>query len=198
MNINTLSNILANVDRLFHREEFKRSKPQNPNEVAEREMTTQDKIALAVTGALGTMWAVYFFAVFMGAWMIWQGSLSKQAFDPYPYAFLLFIGNIIQLLLMPLIMVSQNVQGRHAELRAEEAYKATLSSYHDAEYMMDHLAAIDTELLRHRELLIAIANAHGAVLPSDSEDGISVPLQRGDVLVTRSVFLQTTDDSESL
>jgi uncharacterized membrane protein len=197
MNSLNLNSILAQVDRLFRKEGFQRAKPQNPNEVAERELSTQDKIALAVTGALGTMWAVYFFAIFMGVWMFWQGSLSKTPFDPYPYAFLLFIGNIIQLLLMPLIMVSQNVQGRHAELRAEEQYKATLSSYHDAEYMMDHLAAIDTELLRHRQLLIDIAQSLGTVLPSDAEEGISVPLTSGATLITRAVHMQA-DDSDSL
>lgn len=176
MNTHNLTHILSQMDRLFRKDDFSRQKPQNPNEVAQRELDLQDRIAIAVTGALGTMWAVYFFALFMGAWMLWQGMLNKQAFDPYPYAFLLFIGNIIQLLLMPLIMVSQNVQGRHAELRAEEQFKATVSAYHDAEYMMDHLAAIDTELLRHRQLLLEIARHMGSQIPIDSEGGISVPI----------------------
>ena len=176
MNTKNLSHILNQVDRLFRRDAFARQKPQNPNDVARRELSVQDRIAIAVTGAIGTMWAVYFFALFMGIWMFWQGVLHKNAFDPYPYAFLLFIGNIIQLLLMPLIMVSQNVQARHAELRAEEQYKATLSAYNDAEYMMDHLAAIDTELLRHRQLLLEVAKRLGSDIPSDSEGGISVPI----------------------
>jgi uncharacterized membrane protein len=175
MNTKNLSHILTQVDRLFRKDSFKRQKPENPNEVARRELSLQDRIAVYVTGVLGTMWAVYFFAFFMGAWMLWQAALHKEAFDPYPYAFLLFIGNIIQLLLMPLIMVSQNVQGRHAELRAEEQYKATVSAYHDAEYMMDHLAALDTELLRHRQLLLEIARHMGTHIPTDAEGGISVP-----------------------
>lgn len=168
--------ILQKVDRLFHRADFARRHPLNPNLVAQKQLSLQDKLALWVTGALGTMYAVYFLATAMGLWMLWQFWLDDKAFDPYPFAFLLFLGNIVQLLLMPLIMVSQNVQARHAELRAEEQYKATLSSYHDAEYMMDHLAAIDCELLRHRELLIAIATAAGATVAPDADQGISVPL----------------------
>lgn len=195
---NSLTHILENVDRLFRRDSFSRTKPQNPNDVAEKELSTQDRIAIAVTGALGTMWAVYFFALFMGGWMLWQGWLHRQAFDPYPYAFLLFIGNIVQLLLMPLIMVSQNVQGRHAELRAEEQYKATLSSYHDAEYIMDHLAALDSELLRHRQLLLEIAKKLGSEIPGDSESGISVPLHIGEELVITRTIVVESDDSESV
>ena len=35
----------------------------------------------------------------------------------------LFISNLIQLLLLPLIMVGQNVQGRHSEARAEADFE---------------------------------------------------------------------------
>lgn len=172
----SLEELLQKVDRLFNRTDFARRQPLNPNIVAEKQLSAQDKIALWVTGALGTMYAVYFLAAAMGLWMCWQFVLNEKAFDPYPFAFLLFLGNIVQLLLMPLIMVSQNVQARHAELRAEEQYKATLSSYHDAEYMMDHLAALDCELLRHRELLIAIATTIGTTVAPEAEQGIAVPL----------------------
>lgn len=176
-----VSKVLQNMDRIFHRAGgFEREKPQNPNELARKQLSFQDKIALSVTSAVGTMYAVYFFAFAMAGWMFWQqGVLHEQAFDPYPFAFLLFIGNIVQLLLMPLIMVSQNIQGRHAELRAEEQYKTTVSSYHDTEYMMDHLAAIDTELLRHRQLLMDIATQLGTKIPTEMNAGITVPITAG-------------------
>jgi uncharacterized membrane protein len=149
----TPNELIHKVDKLFHRER-QRKAPENPNDVHEQTLSMQDKIAVWITGALGTMYAVYLFGLFMAAWMFWQTFiLHKNAFDPYPYAFLLFLGNIIQLLLMPLIMVGQNIQGRHAEVRTEEAFKATLASYHDAEHIIDHLAALDKELLSHRQML---------------------------------------------
>jgi uncharacterized membrane protein len=45
-------------------------------------------------------------------------------FDPYP-AFLLwlFISNMIQLFLMPLIMIGQNLQSHHEDVRAETDLK---------------------------------------------------------------------------
>jgi uncharacterized membrane protein len=115
-------------------------------------MGFQDKIALNVTTAVGTMYAVYLFAVWMGGWMIWQ-HYAAHKFDPYPFAFLLFLGNIIQLLLMPLIMVGQNIQGKHSELRADEEYHTTMSSYQDIEAILKHLDAQDQELLRQTKLL---------------------------------------------
>lgn len=127
--------------------------PENVNAKHRETLGTQDKIALFITTAVGTMYAVYFFAVFMLGWMLWQSFVSHSPFDPYPFAFLLFLGNIVQLLLMPLIMVGQNIQGRHSELRSEEEYKTTTSSYNDIETILKHLDAQDEELIRQSKLL---------------------------------------------
>jgi len=130
-----------------------RYEPQNINQKHKATFKIQDRMALGITSAIGTMYAVYFFAVFMLGWMIWQAYFTQKPFDPYPFAFLLFLGNIVQLLLMPLIMVGQNIQGRHAEIRAEEEYKTTMTSYHDIEHILAHLDAQDQELLKQTKLL---------------------------------------------
>jgi uncharacterized membrane protein len=132
---------------------FARHKPQNVNDRHRQSLTRQDRIALVITSAIGTMYAVYFFAIFMAGWMIWQTSIAHKPFDPYPFAFLLFIGNIIQLLLMPLIMVGQNILGRHAEIRSDEEYKTTISSFHDVESILARLDAQDKELLKQTKML---------------------------------------------
>jgi len=50
-------------------------------------------------------------------------------FDPYPaFVLWLFISNMIQIFLMPLIMVGQNLQGKHAEVRAENDYEINLKA----------------------------------------------------------------------
>ncbi|HEY9789263.1 MAG TPA: DUF1003 domain-containing protein [Candidatus Obscuribacterales bacterium] len=159
-----IHHLLQTVDKLFEQKR-QREKPQNSNDIQAEKLSFQDKVALWITGALGTMWAVYFFAVFMGVWMLWQSTLAHSAFDPYPFAFLLFLGNIVQLLLMPLIMVGQNIQASHAEVRADEQYKATMGSYQDAEHIMDHLSALDKELLLHRQLLCQLILTAGGALP---------------------------------
>lgn len=130
-----------------------RHKPENVNAKHKQSLKFQDRLALGITTAVGTMYAVYFFAVFMAGWMLWQGAVSHHPFDPYPFAFLLFMGNIVQLLLMPLIMVGQNIQGRHAEIRTDEEYKTTMTSYEDIEHIMQHLNAQDEEILKQTKLL---------------------------------------------
>jgi len=130
-----------------------RHHPKNVNAMHKNSLGMQDKIALVITSAVGTMYAVYFFALFMGGWMFWQSHLAHKPFDPYPFAFLLFLGNIVQLLLMPLIMVGQNIQGKHAELRAEEEFHTTKSSYRDIEHILERLDSQDRELLRQTKLL---------------------------------------------
>lgn len=128
----------------------------NPHKAVEARMSFQDRLALIITGAVGTMYAVYVFGAFMAAWMLVQVASGKSAFDPYPFAFLLFMGNIIQLLLMPLIMVGQNLQGRHSEARAEEEYKTVGKTFSDLETVMRHLDAQDKELVRQSGLLVAL------------------------------------------
>lgn len=130
-----------------------RHEPKNPNILHKKMLGLQDRIALTITTAIGTMYAVYFFALVMAGWMLWQSKFAAQPFDPYPFAFLLFLGNIIQLLLMPLIMVGQNIQNKHAEIRADEEYKTTKSSYRDIENILKHLDEQDKELLKQSKIL---------------------------------------------
>ncbi len=129
---------------------------RNPHREVEAAMSRQDRIALSITGAIGTMYAVYVFATFMAGWMLLQVVLGHGAFDPYPFAFLLFLGNIVQLLLMPLIMVGQNLQGRHAQARAEEEYRTVGKIFHDNEAALTHLDLQDRELLRQTKMLIGL------------------------------------------
>lgn len=139
----------------------KRHRPENINLKHKSNLKLQDRIALVITTAAGTMYAVYFFALFMAGWILWQSFLSKNPFDPYPFAFLLFIGNIIQLLLMPLIMVGQNLQGRHAEIRAEEEFKTTESSYRDIERILLHLDKQDKQMEKQLDLITKLSRDLG-------------------------------------
>jgi uncharacterized membrane protein len=132
---------------------------RNPRREVQAAMSRQDRIALFITGAIGTMYAVYALATIMAGWIMLQVALGQRAFDPYPFAFLLFLGNIVQLLLMPLIMVGQNLQGRHAEARAEEEYRTVAKVFHDSEAMLAHLDAQDRELLRQTRLLIGLVES---------------------------------------
>src|ERR1700736_3628641 len=80
-----------------------------------------DRLAVWITESVGTM---DFFLVILFWTLVWLGwnflAPTRLHFDPpMGFVFWLFISNVIQILLMPLIMVGQNIQGLHAEARAE-------------------------------------------------------------------------------
>lgn len=113
----------------------------NPNTVHHSRLTRLDKLALFVTEKIGTMG--FFFIIF--AWTaIWLGwnvlAPNNLRFDPFPaFVLWLFISNLIQIHLMPLIMVGQNIQGKHAELRAEHDYEVNLKAEKEIETVLLHL-----------------------------------------------------------
>jgi uncharacterized membrane protein len=61
----------------------------------------------------------------------------------------------IQLVLLPIIMVGQNVLGRKSELQADEAYATTMKSYADIEAVMKHLDDQDKKIFVLEQLIKA-------------------------------------------
>jgi uncharacterized membrane protein len=120
----------------------------NPNEVHEEfkaRLGVNGKVATVLTGIYGSMWFVYFLVLITAGWMLLQSFLSKKAFDPYPYAFLLFCGNLIQLVGGPIIQVGQNLSSAHSELRAEADYEVNKKSFADIEAMQARLEKLELE-----------------------------------------------------
>ncbi len=117
-----------------------RHEPQNVNLKHRQSLKLQDRLALIITAAIGSMYAVYALTFFVCSWMWWQSS-STHPFDPFPYVFMIFISNILQLILLPLILVGQNIANRHAQLRAEEEYQTTKTILKDIEKILTQLPA---------------------------------------------------------
>jgi len=116
-----------------------RRPPEDVNLKHKSRFNLHDKVAVTITTAIGSMYALYFFIIFVFGWMLWQ-SVSPKPFDPFPYIFMIFISNIVQLLLLPLIMVGQNIQAKHAQLRAEEDYHTTKTIHQDIETILTTLS----------------------------------------------------------
>jgi uncharacterized membrane protein len=74
-------------------------------------------------------------------WLSWNTLAPESArFDPYPaFVLWLFMSNMIQIFLMPLIMVGQNLQSRHAEARAEADFEINTKAEREIEVVLDHL-----------------------------------------------------------
>ncbi len=107
-----------------------RQGPRNVNEEHHQSLSLPEQVAIQITQRVGTMG--FFFAILAWTvlWLGWNFLAPKSLqFDP-PTAFVLwlFIANVIQIMLMPLIMVGQNLQGRHSELRAESDYELNVKA----------------------------------------------------------------------
>ena len=127
-----------------------RRKLQPPPKVADEHIGFNGRLGAAITRSVGTMWAFYFAAVFMAMWMILAGFTvgPLHKVDPYPFAFLLFLGNIVQLLLMFVIMVGQQVLGAASDKRAIVTYQDAEAILHECLQMQEHLSAQDRALDR--------------------------------------------------
>jgi uncharacterized membrane protein len=63
-----------------------------------------------------------------------------MTFDPFPaFVLWLFISNMIQIFLMPLIMIGQNLQSQHAEIRAESDFQINTKAEQEVETILMHL-----------------------------------------------------------
>lgn len=74
-----------------------------------------ERLALAITRIAGSMGMAYFLVFFYIGWIAVQVKLGASAFDPYPFVFLLFISNALQLWWLPVLSVGQNVLAREDE-----------------------------------------------------------------------------------
>ena len=125
-------------------------KLQPPPKIADQHIGLNGRIGAAITRRVGTMWAVYLAFVFMVSWMVLAGFAwgPLHNIDPYPFAFLLFLGNIVQLLLMFVIMVGQQVLGAASDKRAVVTYQDAEAILHECLQMQEHLTAQDSALER--------------------------------------------------
>ena len=116
----------------------------NAQHKKEQEASLNIRLAVWLTNHVGTMYAAYVFA------LIGIGSLIG-IFTGNLFLGLLF-GSIssyfLQLVLLPVIMVAQNVQARHSEIQADETYKTSINTYHDIEQMQAHLDMQDQHILQ--------------------------------------------------
>lgn len=100
-----------------------------------------DRLALWITSHVGTMG---FFLIIFAWTVVWLGwnllAPDRLKFDPpMGFVFWLFLSNLIQILLMPLIMVGQNLLGRHAEARAEHDLEINIKAEQEIEVILHHL-----------------------------------------------------------
>lgn len=138
------------------RQEF--GEVRNVNVVHKNQLSKLDKLALFVTDRVGTMGFFFIIFIWTASWLSWNIFAPQNLrFDPYPaFVFWLFISNLIQLHLMPLIMIGQNIQGKHAQLRADHDFETDKKAEKEIEAILLHLENQNQLILKILERLEAL------------------------------------------
>ena len=117
---------------------------RNANLEHKDNLSILDKLALYITTKVGTIGFFLIILTWSIVWLSWNIlAPSNLQFDPYPaFVFWLFISNMIQILLMPLIMVGQNIQAKYAELRAEIDLQTDIKAEEEIQLIIEKLDII--------------------------------------------------------
>jgi uncharacterized membrane protein len=101
------------------------------------------RVGLLITVIVGTMWCAYLFTVIAFV------SLPDAINSGESLVLIAWIAQtFLQLVLLPIIIVGQNIQAKAADGRAEQTYKDAEAVLHEAEQIQSHLAAQDHALER--------------------------------------------------
>lgn len=110
----------------------------NTNEIHKSRLSKTDKLALFITSKVGTMGFFYFCLVLVTLPLIFSGTMPLIQYMSSGY---------LQLILLPLILVGQNLQSRHSELRAQHDYETNLKAEKEIEAILLHLEKQDEVML---------------------------------------------------
>ncbi len=114
---------------------------ENINVRHQESFTRLERFAVWITNHIGTMGFFFIILIWTIGWLLWNIFAPVEfRFDTLPaFALWLFISNVLQLFFLPLIMVGQNLQGRHAEFRAENDFEINLRAEREIEAVMSKL-----------------------------------------------------------
>ena len=130
---------------------------QNVNVIHAETLGPLERLATWITDHVGSMGFFMIIFTWTMLWLGWNAFGPKQdRFDPYPaFVLWLFISNMIQIFLMPLIMVGQNLQSRHSDARAESDYEVNVKAEREIEAILLHL---ETQAEKIEKILESMAN----------------------------------------
>ena len=164
MSVQGFANEAASVPKLVDIE-ARFAPSRNVNVELARSLAPSERLAVWVTDRVGSMGFFFAIATWTILWLGWNTlGPAELRFDPGP-SFLtwLFVSNLLQLHLMPLIMVGQNLQDRYGELVANADFDISQRTEAEVGAILQHLTnqnALMLEILRRVESLEARRPSH--------------------------------------
>jgi len=118
--------------------EHSRVEPKNANQAHQEKLNPLDRVGVFITRIVGTMLTAIVFTILA---LI---SLPAAIASHNPIIIVAWIAQtFLQLVLLPIIIVGQNIQSKHAEVMADEEFKTTQTTYKD----LEHLIKVNQEQL---------------------------------------------------
>ena len=108
---------------------------KSPPQTADEHVGLNGRIAVFITENVGTMYCAYIFTLIGITGIV--ASLSNNTFLTLVVAAV--SGYFLQLVLLPIIIVGQNIQGRAADKRAIETYKDAEAILGECLHLQKHL-----------------------------------------------------------
>ncbi len=119
------------------------------------------RFGLRITLVVGTMWAAYLFTVLA---LFALPSAIKQG----TYFVVVWLSSsFLQLVLLPIIIVGQNIQANAADKRSEDTYKDAEAVLKEAEEIQKHLLAQDEVI---SSIMMRLEKLSGAAESSPATD----------------------------
>jgi hypothetical protein len=112
-------------------------KKTGPPKTTDEHVGLNGKVALVLTGAVGTMWCAYAFAIL--ALLVVPQAVSGGLLTTIQWVSQTFI----QLVMLSVIMVGQNILGRASDKRADMTYQDAEATLHEAAQIQAHLKEQD-------------------------------------------------------
>lgn len=114
---------------------------KNANKIHRDRMSALDKVAVVITKMVGTMWCAIAFTIL--ALISLPTAISGGLGTTISWIAQTFL----QLVLLSIIMVGQNLQSRHSEIRADADYETNIEAKKDIEALMKRLDSIENDKL---------------------------------------------------
>jgi hypothetical protein len=112
-----------------------------PAKTTDEQVGPNAKIGVFITTVVGTMWAAYIFT------LLALVSFPSAIHSGDKIIIVAWIAQtFLQLVLLPIIIVGQNVQARAADKRSEQTYSDAEAILHECLQLQAHLQAQDTVL----------------------------------------------------
>ncbi len=119
----------------------KRVPLQNYYKARLSKLSKAERISMAISDKVGTFGFFIILFLWTAVWLLWNTFAPEHLrFDPYPaFVLWLFVSNVIQLILLPLLLIAENLQDKVAHERASADFEINIRTERELEAVFQHL-----------------------------------------------------------